>query len=207
MVFPLFRGNKKAQQNRNPLTSKSLFSGYWYSPLMFCNDIPDSKVLGPTWGPSGADRTQMGPMLVPWTLLSGIPSPNSAEATITIFIWMLLAQFGSPQLKACYLIWFFKRKIVKLTAFFLSALHSNDGNANDDRIIIGNANDNKKIILKIVSWWFDNNICIWDCSHVCCILNLVMSIFVYIYVCVCICIYIYKKNIYIKKYIKKYINI
>ena len=27
--------------------------------------------MGPTWGPSGADRTQVGPMLAPWTLLSG----------------------------------------------------------------------------------------------------------------------------------------
>ena len=32
---------------------------------------PDSKVHGPTWGPSGADRTQVSPMLAPWTLLSG----------------------------------------------------------------------------------------------------------------------------------------
>ena len=30
-----------------------------------------AKFMGPTWGPSGADRTQMGPMLAPWTLLSG----------------------------------------------------------------------------------------------------------------------------------------
>ena len=28
--------------------------------------------VGPTWGPSGADGTQVGPMLAPWTLLSGI---------------------------------------------------------------------------------------------------------------------------------------
>ena len=27
--------------------------------------------MGPTWGPSGADRTQVSPMLAPWTLLSG----------------------------------------------------------------------------------------------------------------------------------------
>ena len=27
--------------------------------------------MGPAWGPSGADRTQVGPMLAPWTLLSG----------------------------------------------------------------------------------------------------------------------------------------
>ena len=26
----------------------------------------------PTWDPSGADRTQVGPMLAPWTLLSGL---------------------------------------------------------------------------------------------------------------------------------------
>ena len=30
-----------------------------------------ARFLGPTWGPSGADRTQMDPMLAPWTLLSG----------------------------------------------------------------------------------------------------------------------------------------
>ena len=27
--------------------------------------------MGTTWGPSGADRTQVAPMLAPWTLLSG----------------------------------------------------------------------------------------------------------------------------------------
>ena len=27
--------------------------------------------MWPTWGPSGADRTQVGPMLAPWTLLCG----------------------------------------------------------------------------------------------------------------------------------------
>ena len=30
-----------------------------------------ARFMGPTWGPSGADRTQVCPMLVPWTLLSG----------------------------------------------------------------------------------------------------------------------------------------
>ena len=29
------------------------------------------RFMGPTWGPSGADRTQVGPMLAPWTLLFG----------------------------------------------------------------------------------------------------------------------------------------
>ena len=30
-----------------------------------------TRFMGPTRGPSGADRTQKGPMLAPWTLLSG----------------------------------------------------------------------------------------------------------------------------------------
>ena len=30
-----------------------------------------ARFVGSTWGPSGADRTQVGPMLAPWTLLSG----------------------------------------------------------------------------------------------------------------------------------------
>ena len=42
--------------------------------LMF-SDCPDSKVhganMGPVWGPYGANRTQVGPMMAPWTLLSG----------------------------------------------------------------------------------------------------------------------------------------
>ena len=31
-----------------------------------------TKFVGPTWGPSGSCRPQMGPMLAPWTLLSGL---------------------------------------------------------------------------------------------------------------------------------------
>ena len=37
-----------------------------------------AKFMGPTWGPPGAERTQVGP-LFPWTLLSGIllcPAPS-----------------------------------------------------------------------------------------------------------------------------------
>ena len=30
-----------------------------------------ARFTWPTWGPSGADRTQVGPMLAPWTFLSG----------------------------------------------------------------------------------------------------------------------------------------
>ena len=31
----------------------------------------DSAFLRPTWGPTGADRTRVGPRWAPWTLLSG----------------------------------------------------------------------------------------------------------------------------------------
>ena len=37
--------------------------------------------MGPTWGPSGADRTQVGPMLAPSTLLSG----SILNMTVIIF--------------------------------------------------------------------------------------------------------------------------
>ena len=30
-----------------------------------------ARFMGPTWGPSGADRSKVGPILTPWTLLSG----------------------------------------------------------------------------------------------------------------------------------------
>ena len=40
-----------------------------------CRDKPNTaliaRFMGPTWGPSGVDRTQVGPMLAPWTLISG----------------------------------------------------------------------------------------------------------------------------------------
>ena len=31
-----------------------------------------ARFMGPTWGPHGADMTQVSPMLAPWTLLSGM---------------------------------------------------------------------------------------------------------------------------------------
>ena len=42
----------------------------WMPPLSDYTDS-DSKVHGANMGPSGADRTQVGPMLAPLTLLSG----------------------------------------------------------------------------------------------------------------------------------------
>ena len=37
-----------------------------------------TRFMGTTWDPSGADRSQVGPMLAPWTLLSGSISSTSS---------------------------------------------------------------------------------------------------------------------------------
>ena len=47
--------------------------------------IPDSKIHGANMG-SGADRTQVGPMLAPWTLLSGIML-SELLAKFLICVW------------------------------------------------------------------------------------------------------------------------
>ena len=46
----------------------STLSLYW---VIRENISQIAKFIGPTWGPSGSCRPQMGPMLAPWTLLSG----------------------------------------------------------------------------------------------------------------------------------------
>ena len=40
--------------------------------LQLCVLVLIARFMGPTWGPSGAGRTQVGPMWAPWTLLSGV---------------------------------------------------------------------------------------------------------------------------------------
>ena len=60
-----------------------------------------ARFMGPTWGPSGADRTQVGLMLTPWTLLSGIDSyqqTNSHDKGWARFIW-----FYKPEWLVCTL--------------------------------------------------------------------------------------------------------
>ena len=41
-----------------------------------------ARLMGPTYGPSGADRTQVGPMLAPWTLISGKAFPNDYDVKL-----------------------------------------------------------------------------------------------------------------------------
>ena len=51
--------------------SQSASSTPFYFSFRYIALTPIARFMGPTWGPSGADRTQVGPMLAPWTLLSG----------------------------------------------------------------------------------------------------------------------------------------
>ena len=41
------------------------------------------KIMGRTWGPSGADRTQVGPMLAPWTVLSWYGTSKRSVCVLT----------------------------------------------------------------------------------------------------------------------------
>ena len=45
--------------------------GIWECGVLCSKGPLMAMFMGPTWDPSGADRTQVGPMLAPWTLLSG----------------------------------------------------------------------------------------------------------------------------------------
>ena len=46
-----------------------------------------ARFMGPTWGPSGADRTHVGPMSAQWTLLSGVFS-NTWLNTMPTYLWV-----------------------------------------------------------------------------------------------------------------------
>ena len=51
-----------------------------------------ARFMGPTCGPSGADRAQVGPMLAPWTLLSGDISQSPLPSfwrNIKIYLYFL----------------------------------------------------------------------------------------------------------------------
>ena len=45
----------------------------WLRWSVYCRVISlIARFMGSTWGPSGTDRTQLGPILAPWTLLYGM---------------------------------------------------------------------------------------------------------------------------------------
>ena len=74
LQYCMYRSNWSLQQEvtsrlrqcRGSVSMKGLISHSYLSENTLM-----ARFLGPTWGLSGADRTQIGPMLAPWTLLSG----------------------------------------------------------------------------------------------------------------------------------------
>ena len=56
-----------------------------------------ARFMGPTWGPSGSDRTQVGPMLASWTLLS----EHIYIHIIILCIYILLHAFLTRTLFMC----------------------------------------------------------------------------------------------------------
>ena len=69
---------------------------------------PIARFMGPTWGQFGADRTQVGPMLAPWTLLSGISTIVRLYHRSYLVCWSYLHrscikrfQFASYKHKLC----------------------------------------------------------------------------------------------------------
>ena len=68
-------------------------------PNIFLTTIQIAKFMGPTWGPPGSCRSQMGPMLAPWALLSGY-----LNITLTYTIYISITQMiASSQ---CALWWY-----------------------------------------------------------------------------------------------------
>ena len=45
-----------------------------------------SRFMGPTWGPPGSCRPQMGPMVAPWTLISGQTSRTISYEYTTLLV-------------------------------------------------------------------------------------------------------------------------
>ena len=74
-----------------------------------------ASFMGPIWGPSGADRTQVGPMLAPWILLSQWYVYNGNPYT-----WQKTHKFGLLKIKSC------QDKAGNMTTFYFQCFADND---------------------------------------------------------------------------------
>ena len=62
-----------------------------------------AKFMGPTWGPPGSCRPQMGPMLAPWTLLSGMAGVTHC-GQCCVAIWRQRPWSSVVHIMVCHLI-------------------------------------------------------------------------------------------------------
>ena len=58
----------------------------WMRTVKLASASLIARFMGPTWGPSGSDKTLVGPMLAPWTLLSGICISRISSC---LAVWLL----------------------------------------------------------------------------------------------------------------------
>ena len=65
------------------------YTNWWKNIINVWETSLIARFMGPTWGPSGADRTQVGRMLTPWTLLSGMVGIMMAFCHSLFFNWEL----------------------------------------------------------------------------------------------------------------------
>ena len=54
------------------------------------NETQIARFVGPTWGPPGTCRPQMGPMLAPWTLLSGKPFHAMGVLCLSVLPYLIM---------------------------------------------------------------------------------------------------------------------
>ena len=64
-----------------------------------------ARFMGPTWGPSGADRAQVGPILAPWTLLSENVHASLLQNNALWDIWLMHCGICEMDLFACLQYW------------------------------------------------------------------------------------------------------
>ena len=58
-----------------------IFRGRHICYIVLLSTTQIARFMGPTWGPYGSCRSQMGPMLAPWTFLSGyLPHSHSCRS-------------------------------------------------------------------------------------------------------------------------------
>ena len=61
-----------------------------------------ARFMGPIWGPSGADMTQVGPMLAPWTLLSWVVVSHSVGTVKITKVSVIYFIFFGYWIQMCF---------------------------------------------------------------------------------------------------------
>ena len=175
---------RMAIKRSHPLTSHLIHSRANKATCYGCKASLIARFMGPTWGPSGADRTQVGPMMVPWTLLSGIQFPTAiycnAESDVSrshhhgenppmcpdpVCNWL------ATETRTRILLWIFHSKIIQSKRWELVLFKLHDGFI---RILAGD-NQGSCYLITYIWWWKPH--CHWEHSfHMKAVLPMVLRL-------------------------------